>query len=209
MMDGSLVARMMRSLAPGFETNRERTARLPNPQNQAFTGPSNLRQAFDNVKRAIRETFAARGMDYAFGLALPGLVGERAAKLLSMEYDCPVTSGGTNLAQMMRLSTLSLGDKYVATGFATAADIAGYAEFAVTANCWGNYSATVRILAQKSRSVEVWIKMRCELRSRWNLCGGTADDACRINLRGSEIVAASFRAASIVRRWWCEPCRRR
>ena len=91
-------------------------------------------------------------MDYAFGLALPGLVGERGARLLSMEYDCPVASGGTDLAGMMRLSALSLRDKYVATGLATPVDIAGYAEFAVTPSCWGNYHATVRILAQKADS---------------------------------------------------------
>lgn len=118
----------------------------------AFTGAPRLRHAFENVKQAIGETFSARGMDYALGSALPVMIGERAASLLSMEYDCRVAGGGTKLAGMMRLSTLSLRDKYVATGLATPADIAGYAEFAVTPNCWANYYATVRILARKAES---------------------------------------------------------
>jgi SAM-dependent methyltransferase len=146
---GAILDAMLQALKPGGALV------LEEPDFSAattFTGPSQLRHAFDNVKRAIRETFSARGMDYAFGLALPGLVGERPARLLSMEYDCPVTRGGTSLADMMRLSTLSLRDKYVATGVATSADIAGYAEFAVTPNCWGNCYATVRILAQKAES---------------------------------------------------------
>jgi ubiquinone/menaquinone biosynthesis C-methylase UbiE len=118
----------------------------------SLTGPPNLRDAFDNVKRAIGETFSTRGMDYAFGSVLPGLVGDRAARLRSVEYDCSVVSGGANLAKMMRLSTLALRDKYVATGIATQADIDAYAEFAVTPMCWGSYYATVRILAQKTQS---------------------------------------------------------
>jgi hypothetical protein len=51
---------------------------------------------------------------------------------------------------MMRLSTLALRDKSVATGLATQADIAAYAEFAVTPSCWATYYATVRILARKA-----------------------------------------------------------
>jgi hypothetical protein len=78
------------------------------------------------------------------------LLEERTARLLSVEYDCPVASGGAQLARMMRLSTLALRDKYVATGLATQTDIDGYLEFALTPECWGNYYATVRILAQKS-----------------------------------------------------------
>jgi SAM-dependent methyltransferase len=69
----------------------------------AFAGPSQLRQAFEHVKRAIGETFSARGMDQGIGSALPRMVAERGARLLSLEYDCPVASGGTQLAGMMRL----------------------------------------------------------------------------------------------------------
>lgn len=116
----------------------------------AFVGPANLRRAFENVKRAIEATFSGRGMNYAFGSSLPGLVQEQAAELVSVEYDCPVEKGASELAEMMRLSTLALADKYVATGFATPADIADYAKFATTPDCWGAYYATVRVLARKA-----------------------------------------------------------
>jgi ubiquinone/menaquinone biosynthesis C-methylase UbiE len=115
----------------------------------AFVGPANLRMAFENVKHAVGATFAARGMNYAFGGALPALVQERLSHLTSVEYDCPVQRGASTLAEMMRLSTLTLRDKYIATGLATPEDIAGYAEFASSPDCWGAYYATTRVLARK------------------------------------------------------------
>ncbi|HEY3493515.1 MAG TPA: class I SAM-dependent methyltransferase [Polyangiaceae bacterium] len=63
---GAILDAMLKALKPGGALV------LEEPDFSAamvFTGPSNLRQAFDNVKRAIRETFSARGMDYAFGSA--------------------------------------------------------------------------------------------------------------------------------------------
>jgi ubiquinone/menaquinone biosynthesis C-methylase UbiE len=144
-----LLDAMLRALKPGGALV------LEEPDFSAamsLAGPSNLRNAFDNVSRAIDQTFSARGMNYAFGSALPGLVQDRAATLRSVEYDCPVASGGTNLAKMMRLSALALRDKYVGTGIATHADVDGYAEFALTPSCWANYYATVRVLAVKTQS---------------------------------------------------------
>lgn len=143
---GTLLDAMLQALKPGG------ALLLEEPDFSAaaaFTGGPNLRQAFDNVKRAIGQTFSARRMDYAFGSALPGLVGSRGAKVVAMEYDCAVANGGSKLAEMMRLSTLALRDKYVATGLASPEDIAGYAEFSVSPTCWGSYYATVRILVQR------------------------------------------------------------
>jgi hypothetical protein len=51
---------------------------------------------------------------------------------------------------MMRLSTAVLEDEYVGTGCATAADTARYGEFAQSADCWGVYYATVRVVARKT-----------------------------------------------------------
>jgi ubiquinone/menaquinone biosynthesis C-methylase UbiE len=116
----------------------------------ALVGPAEMRRAFTNVTRAIEATFASRGMNYAFGASLPGLVEARVPKLVAVEYDCPVLRGASKLAEMMRLSALTLRDKYVATGLATPADVAGYAEFAASPGCWGVYYATVRVLAHKS-----------------------------------------------------------
>lgn len=114
-------------------------------------GPAELSRAFDNVRHAVKAMFSNRGMNYAFGRALPGLVREVAASVVDVEYDCPAEPGASSLAEMMRLSILSLADKYVSTGQATAADIAGYAKFAESPDCWGIYYATVRVLAQKKR----------------------------------------------------------
>ncbi len=99
----------------------------------------------------MKAMFSNRGMNYAFGRALPGLVREVAASVVDVEYDCPAEPGASSLAEMMRLSILSLADKYVSTGHATAADIARYAKFAESPDCWGIYYATVRVLAQKKR----------------------------------------------------------
>lgn len=118
----------------------------------ALVGPVGMRRAFTNVTRAIEATFAKRGMNYAFGASLPGLVEARVPKLAAVEYDCPVLRGASKLAEMMRLSTLTLRDKYVATGLATPADIAAYGEFAASPECWGVYYATVRVLAHKGAS---------------------------------------------------------
>jgi SAM-dependent methyltransferase len=142
----SMLDSMLRALKPGgalvLEEPDFSTA-------TSFAGPPKLRSEFDNVKRAIARTFSARGMDYAFGSAVPGLLANRALKLRAIEYDCPVACGGDTLADMMRLSTLALRDEYVATGLVTQSDIDGYADFAKAADCWASYYATVRVRAQK------------------------------------------------------------
>lgn len=138
---------MLRALAPGG------VLVLEEPDfsaAEALVGPAHLRQAFERVKRAVRETFSARGMDYAFGRTLPGLVAERLSNLVSLEYDCSVQRGGSGLAEMMRVSTLALQQKYLATGRVTSADIAAYAEFASMPGCWANYYATVRVVARRA-----------------------------------------------------------
>lgn len=144
---GAVVDQMLRALKPGGALVLEE----PDfSAAKAFTGPAPLERAFDNVTQAIRATFAARNMDYAFGSALPALLEERALRIAAIEHDCPVRPGGDNLAEMMRRSTLALREKYVATGLVSSSDIDGYAEFAVTPQCWGNYYATVRVLAYKA-----------------------------------------------------------
>jgi ubiquinone/menaquinone biosynthesis C-methylase UbiE len=116
---------------------------------QAFVGPPHLRHAFENVTLAIQKTFSNRGMDYAFGRALPRLLTDRVSSLFALDYDCDAQRGGSDLAEVMRLSALTLQPAYIATGCATEADIAQYAEFAATPSCWAIYYATVRIVARK------------------------------------------------------------
>jgi SAM-dependent methyltransferase len=114
-----------------------------------FLGPAHLQRAFENVKEATRLTFRDRKLDYAFGRHLPALVKEFGLLLEAVEYDASVARGASPLAEMMRRSTVSLQDKYVKTGAATYDDIVDYCEFSMSADCWGIYYATVRVLARK------------------------------------------------------------
>jgi ubiquinone/menaquinone biosynthesis C-methylase UbiE len=117
---------------------------------QAFIGPEPLQEAFERVGRAILALFASRGMDPRFGTRLPAMLEARALQLLTLECDPHLEQGGASLAGMMRLSTLELAEKYVATGAASAADIDGYARFASEPDCWGVYYATFRALSRKA-----------------------------------------------------------
>jgi ubiquinone/menaquinone biosynthesis C-methylase UbiE len=111
----------------------------------ALAGPTTLKQSFSNVCEAIHCTFADRGMSWELGRELPEMVCEMGTTLDAVEYDAPVVNGGSPLAQMMHRSTVALRDKYLATGKATATDLANYATFAGSSACWGIYYATVRV----------------------------------------------------------------
>lgn len=118
---------------------------------QAFLGPDPLQQAFARVHLAILTTFTSRSMDPRFGARLPAVLGARAPELevVALECDSPLERGGSGLANMMRLSTQQLADKYLATGVASAEDMDGYAKFASDPACWAIYYATFRALSQK------------------------------------------------------------
>jgi ubiquinone/menaquinone biosynthesis C-methylase UbiE len=116
----------------------------------ALLGPLTLKNAFNNVTRAIDLTFRARGLNYAFGQELPSLVESTPLSIEAISYDCHVHKGGSRLAKMMCSSTLSLREKYIATGAATGEDINGYVQYATRPDCWGVYYSTVRILAKKA-----------------------------------------------------------
>ena len=146
---GAVLSAMLKALKPGgFLVLEEPDFSAA----VALVGRAELKRAVDNVRLATRATFSGRGMDYSFGRALPELVRSASACVVNIDYDCPAAAGKSTLAEMMRLSTLALEDKYVQTGCATASDIAAYAEFAKSTDCWGVYYATVRVLAQKMRA---------------------------------------------------------
>lgn len=143
---GALLDAMLRALAPGGALV------LEEPDfgvASALVGPAPWMRSFDAVGRATNAMFAARGLDGAFGRRLPELVRERALGAAKIEFECHAEPGGSGLASMMGLSALALGDKYSATGQATAGDIERYREFAASPLCFGIYYATVRVLARK------------------------------------------------------------
>lgn len=118
---------------------------------RVLVAPDSLKTAFERVQRAISAVFSERGMDHAFGSALPNMVQEATGELGQVGYDCAVARGGSDLAKMMQASALSLQEKYVATGCASQDDIAGYSTLATSPDSWATYYATVRVLVRKPR----------------------------------------------------------
>jgi len=114
---------------------------------RALTGPARVARAFSGFTGGFEALFAARGMDHALGGKLPRLVQEAGATLQHVERDSAIAPGGSPLAEMMRRSTAALADKYLATGRVTKDDLDSYAAFTESAQCWGIYYATVRVVA--------------------------------------------------------------
>lgn len=69
---------------------------------------------------------------------------------LFVENDTPLSHGGSGPATVMKMSTVQLAEKYVATGEATPEDIEQYCLFADAQNTWAIYHATVGVVAQKT-----------------------------------------------------------
>ena len=90
-------------------------------------------------------------MDHAFGRRLLPLLQARGLCDLSMEYDAPVSAGGSGLAKMMAMSAQQLRDKYLATGIVTEADLQGYCQMADDPQSRAVYYATVAVTGQKRR----------------------------------------------------------
>jgi hypothetical protein len=68
---------------------------------------------------------------------------------LSVENDTPLSNGGSGIATVMKMSTLQLAEKYIATGQATKEDIEKYCQFTDDRCAWAVYYATVGVIAQK------------------------------------------------------------
>jgi ubiquinone/menaquinone biosynthesis C-methylase UbiE len=119
---------------------------------RALAGATIARQSFDAVHRAIEAMFTARGMDFAFGARLPTILQGYGLDDLALENDAPVVPGGSAFAKMMEMSTRQLQAKYLATGLATAEQIAGYGAFTADPGCWATYHATIRAAARRPRN---------------------------------------------------------
>ncbi|MGK7922618.1 MAG: class I SAM-dependent methyltransferase [Trichodesmium sp.] len=106
--------------------------------------------SFNQVNLAIEQMFADRGIDYALGRKLSEIFQKYNWQKLSVENDAPHSSGGWGIAKMMKLSTIQLAQKYIATGKATQSDIENYCLFADDPQTSAIYYATVGVTAQKS-----------------------------------------------------------
>jgi len=86
-------------------------------------------ESFDRVCEAIGALFRGKGLDLAFGSRLPPLFQKCRLADVSVETDAPLTSGGSGMACMMKMSTEQLSADYIATGCVDANDIQRYCRF--------------------------------------------------------------------------------
>ncbi|MGL6342411.1 MAG: class I SAM-dependent methyltransferase [Waterburya sp.] len=114
-----------------------------------ITGTSDEHKAFNKVKEAICQMFINRGLDYDLGIKLPSFLQNIGLQQIQINNDVPISSGGSDVAIMMKLSALQLAEKYIATGITTTEDIQTYCQFAENPTTWGIYRAIVRISGQK------------------------------------------------------------
>lgn len=117
-----------------------------------ISGTSDEHQAFNRVKDAICQMFINRGLDYDLGIKLPSLLQKLGLQRLQVENDVPISSGGSDVAMIMKLSAMQLAVKYIATGITTTEDIQTYCGFAENPTTWGIYLATVGVSGQKRGS---------------------------------------------------------
>ncbi|MDJ0515897.1 MAG: class I SAM-dependent methyltransferase [Trichodesmium sp. MO_231.B1] len=117
---------------------------------KAIVGENRMCQSFQRVNLAIQQMFADKGMDYALGGKLLGIFQKYDWQKLSLENDTPVSAGGSGIAKMMKMSTMQLAQKYIATSKATQSDIENFYLFADDPNTSAIYYATVAVIAQKS-----------------------------------------------------------
>ena len=115
---------------------------------RAIVGAERACQSMDRVNRAILQMFANRKMDAALGVKLPALFQQLGLQQLSVENEVPLSAGSSGVANVMKLSTLQLAEKYIATGESTQVDIEQYCQFAEDRNAWAIYYATVGVTAQ-------------------------------------------------------------
>jgi SAM-dependent methyltransferase len=117
---------------------------------RAIVGEAATCQSMNRVNQSILQMFENRGMDYALGVKLPAILQGLDLQQLSVENDAPLSNGGSGVATVMKMSTLQLAEKYIATGRATHEDIEKYCQFADDRYAWAIYYATVGVTARKT-----------------------------------------------------------
>lgn len=106
-------------------------------------------KAFNAIPQARKVLFASKGLDYAIGQRLPGLLGENGFSQVGAETFAPLDRGGEGNAEIMGLSALGLWDQYLSTGAATEADLKTFVEMAADPRQEAVYYSTVSAWGQK------------------------------------------------------------
>lgn len=105
--------------------------------------------AMQHINQAIHRMYESRGMDDALGLKLLPFLQMRGLCELAMEYEAPVSAGGSGLAKMMAMSAQQLQEKYLATGIVTEADLQCYGRMAEDPRSRAVYYATAAVTGRK------------------------------------------------------------
>ncbi|NJN87130.1 MAG: methyltransferase domain-containing protein [Leptolyngbyaceae cyanobacterium SL_7_1] len=116
---------------------------------RAIVGEVEICAAVDRVNQSILQLFADRAMDGALGVKLPAILQSLGVELAIVEDEAHLCAGGAGVATVMKLSTLQLAEKYMATGKTTAPDIQAYCQFADDPQAWGIYYATIGAIGRK------------------------------------------------------------
>lgn len=105
--------------------------------------------AVGKVNQAIQVMYDRLGMDYALGQKLQTLLQARSLESVTMEQDAPRSAGGSGMATIMRLSTVQLREKYLATGVVINEDLDRYRCFAENPESLAMYYATIAVSGRK------------------------------------------------------------
>lgn len=121
-----------------------------------FTSAKLLNRQIDDaqqrVNSAICRLFEDMGLNPGYGLTLPERVAAQGLKVVELDSRIHLARGGSGMAQMMAASTTALGDKYIATGEASQADIDQRLENARDEQFWTVYYSTISVVASKPPS---------------------------------------------------------
>jgi ubiquinone/menaquinone biosynthesis C-methylase UbiE len=116
---------------------------------RGITGDAAQLKTVNRVNQAIKVMYDKLGMDYSLGLKLPMLLQRRGVNELVVENDVPLSAGGSGMATIMKLSTVQLREKYLATGVVTEQELDRYCDFAGDPRAWAIYYATVAVSGRK------------------------------------------------------------
>jgi len=116
---------------------------------RGIAGEAAQLEAMRHINQAILRMYESRGMDAALGRAVLPLLQTRGLCELAMEYESPVSAGGSGLAKMMAMSAQQLREKYLATGIVTDADLQRYRHMADDPQSRAVYYATAAVTGRK------------------------------------------------------------
>lgn len=102
------------------------------------------RESVRKVFAASQENFRRRGVSKQMGAELPGLLLSAGLGEVTWKSENHLDRGGSNLAQMMKLSMAQLGEQLLATGLVTVQNLVHFSEATQDPECWILHFATCR-----------------------------------------------------------------